>query len=342
MSEKVRDIYFDQLRGIAIIAIVAIHVSSVIFNINSADKANFSFLFNYRQLLNFAVPLFIFVSGYFMAKKDVSNSKKYKSFIFKRASKILIPYAIYTSIFIIIDYHSGEDISLKTITRNFLTGDVVSPYYFFILIFQYYLLLPLLQKINSSKGLIISIIINILYFVFLYMYRVNSYYDISNLNYATIFLAWIFFYQYGLYCGKYGAPKKSVIFLVLLAISIILILIESAFWMTHKQLVSFAISQLRISSFIYSLCLINVLVSYRFFYLKFLSSIGLVSFGIFLTHMFLLLYLLKPLTENQLLFSIQPLYQVIILFVIIFINYLVIRFLQILLPKKINQILGFL
>lgn len=336
-----RDDYFDQLRGIAIIALVAIHISSVIVDRNFANTFNFSFLFIYRQLLNFVIPLFIFVSGYFMAIKDVSTIKKYQSFIFKQAKKILIPYVIFTSIFILIDCYSGESITLKSVTLNFLTGNVVSPYFFIILIFQYYLLLPILQKINNLKGLIISIIINILYFVALYIYRINLTQDIPNLYYALIFPAWLFFYQYGLYSGKYGLPKKSTIWLWLLPLSIILILIESLFWLKEKHLVSFAISQLRVSSFIYSFILINILVSYRFFNIKFLSKIGLVSFGIYLTHMFLLVYLVLPLTTKILIYDIQPLYQIIILFLIILINYFAIYIVQKILPKKINQLIGF-
>lgn len=336
-----RDDYFDQLRGIAIIAIVAIHVTSVIVDRNFANTFNFSFLFIYRQLLNFAIPLFLFVSGYFMAIKDVSNVKKYKSFILKQTKKILIPYTIFTSIFILIDYYSGESITLKSVALNFLTGNVISPYFFIILIFQYYLLLPLLQKINNLKGLIISIVINILYFVALYIYRINLTQDIPNLYYALIFPAWLFFYQYGLYSGKYALPKKSAIWLWLLPLSVVLIFIESKFWLKEKNLVSFAISQLRVSSFIYSFILINILVSYRFFNIKFLSKIGLVSFGIFLTHMFILLYLFIPLTINTGIYYNQPLYQISILLAIILINYFAIYLVQKILPKKINQLLGF-
>lgn len=338
---KKRDDYFDQLRGVAIIAVVAIHITSVIIDKNFANTFNFSFLFIYRQLLNFAIPLFLFVSGYFMAKKDVSTVEKYKSFILKQAKKILIPYAIFTSMFILIDYYNGESITLKSVTLNFLTGNVVSPYFFIILIFQYYLLLPLLQKINNIKGLIISIVINILYFVALYIYRINLTQDIPNLYYALIFPAWLFFYQYGLYLGKYGLTKKSAIWLWLLPLSVILIFIESMLWLKEKHLVSFAISQLRISSFIYSFVLINILVSYRFFNLKFLSKIGLVSFGIYLTHMFLLIYLVLPLTTKTLIYDIQPLYQILILFSIILINYYVINLMEKILPKKLNQLLGF-
>lgn len=341
MSEKKRDDYFDQLRGIAIIAIVAIHITSVIIDKSFTNTFNFYFLFIYRQLLNFAIPLFLFISGYFMAKKDVSSVGKYKTFILSQAKKIIIPYVIFTSLFILVDYYSGENITVKSVLLNFLTGNVISPYFFIILILQYYLLLPLLQKINNIKGLTFSIVINILYFFALYIYRINLNQDIPNLYYALIFPAWLFFYQYGLYSGKYGLPKKSVIWIWFLILSIILILIESMIWFKEKHLVSFAISQLRVSSFIYSFFLINILVSYKFFKIKFLSKIGLVSFGIYLTHMFLLVYLVLPLTTKKLIYDIQPVYQILILFLIILINYFAIYIFKKILPKKISHLLGF-
>lgn len=341
MPVKERDNYFDQLRGIAIIAILAIHISSVIADKIFVDTINFSFLYVYRQLLNFAVPLFLFVSGYFLAKKDVSSVSKYKSFIFKQANKIIIPYVIYTLIFILIDHHNGETITFRSVSQNLLTGNVISPYFFIPLIFQYYLLLPLLQKFNNFKGLMISVVINILYFIGLYAYRFGLSTDIPNLYYALVFPAWIIFYQYGLYSGKFGLPKKSIISLLLLAVSIVLLFVEANFWMSEKNLFSFAISQIRLSSFIYSFCLINVLVTFKLFYSKFLSRVGLISFGIFLTHMFILVYFLAPIVLNTELYFNQPLYQIVILFLLVIIDYLVIIMLQKIFPKKLSQILGF-
>lgn len=53
---KQRNLYFDFLRGVAIILVVAIH--SFILGENSNEI---------RQLLNTAVPLFVAISGFFLS-----------------------------------------------------------------------------------------------------------------------------------------------------------------------------------------------------------------------------------------------------------------------------------
>ena len=61
-----RDISFDAFRGIAIIAVVAIHAFDTDFWVRCSQPFRWNCfpLIAYRQLLNFAVPAFIFISGY--------------------------------------------------------------------------------------------------------------------------------------------------------------------------------------------------------------------------------------------------------------------------------------
>lgn len=74
MTNIKRDLYFDQLRGIAIIPVVLIHTTGTMASFNE-NSWNFNFLFTLRQILNFAVALFIFISGYFLSKKSIQSKK---------------------------------------------------------------------------------------------------------------------------------------------------------------------------------------------------------------------------------------------------------------------------
>jgi fucose 4-O-acetylase-like acetyltransferase len=85
-----RDESFDFFRGIAIIAVVAIHVSSVFNSYNSNG------LLLYRQSLNFAVPLFLFISGYFLSNKKIDSFEEYKRFLTHRLSRVLVPYLFWS------------------------------------------------------------------------------------------------------------------------------------------------------------------------------------------------------------------------------------------------------
>jgi surface polysaccharide O-acyltransferase-like enzyme len=91
--EKKRIYYFDMLRGIAIMAVVAIHSSGGGLTFPS-DSFNFNFTIFWRNSLNFSVPLFIAISGYFLAKKEINNRNDYFRFLKKQIPKIYIPLLI--------------------------------------------------------------------------------------------------------------------------------------------------------------------------------------------------------------------------------------------------------
>lgn len=59
LMSKSRNTYFDFLRGVAIIMVIAIH---------TYHKAEDSVAF--RQILNAAVPLFIAISGFFYPRSE--------------------------------------------------------------------------------------------------------------------------------------------------------------------------------------------------------------------------------------------------------------------------------
>lgn len=74
-----RNLYFDFLRGVAIIMVIGIHCYTIDNNIL------------FRQVLNAAVPLFIAVSGFFLSQKVIKDrismlffgGNKYLKFMFQ-------------------------------------------------------------------------------------------------------------------------------------------------------------------------------------------------------------------------------------------------------------------
>ena len=137
--------YFDFLRGIAIMMVVGIHT----FPKCSWDDTDDCFQIALRQLLNCAVPLFLALSAYFLAKKSFRSFKDIRSFWKKQIPKVYIPYVIWSIPLYLLAVKSGNDPMIETI-RLFVCG--YSIYYFIALIIQCYLLLPLLNKINKSGG----------------------------------------------------------------------------------------------------------------------------------------------------------------------------------------------
>jgi surface polysaccharide O-acyltransferase-like enzyme len=67
--------YFDFLRGIAIIFVVAIH-SFTPFSISESNTLNYHLAIIWRQIIGCAVPIFLAISGYFMSNKDINTHSK--------------------------------------------------------------------------------------------------------------------------------------------------------------------------------------------------------------------------------------------------------------------------
>lgn len=141
MSHRIQ--YFDALRGIAIMMVVGIHTFQYPL---AGDGYGMALLI--RQIFNCAVPLFLAISGYFLASKDLTTKDNYVSFIGKQIPKVYIPCLIWAIPMFVKDIYT-DGISFKAIILFLLCG--YSIYYFVALIIQYYLLLPVLQKVKGLK-----------------------------------------------------------------------------------------------------------------------------------------------------------------------------------------------
>ncbi|MCK0159330.1 acyltransferase family protein [Allomuricauda sp. F6463D] len=66
MKERIG--YYDTFRGVAITAVVAIHSDFIGYTFD--DKSLFfNITLIWRQMMNFAVPMFIAISGFFLVNK---------------------------------------------------------------------------------------------------------------------------------------------------------------------------------------------------------------------------------------------------------------------------------
>ena len=85
---NIRNPYFDYLRAMAIIMVVAIHCY---------DAQTESFLVQLiRNFLNCAVPLFLAVSAFFLSRKDLKSWRPYKNFLQVQIPKVYIPMVIWS------------------------------------------------------------------------------------------------------------------------------------------------------------------------------------------------------------------------------------------------------
>ena len=139
---KERIIWFDFLRGVAILMVVSIHTFAA--TVQNGSQAN-DLTILLRQVLNCAVPLFLAISGYFLARKK--SERSYLQFWKRQIPKVYIPTLIWSLPYLALYIWQGND-WLKGILIFAVFG--FSIYYFIALIVQYYLLFPVLQKVKMG------------------------------------------------------------------------------------------------------------------------------------------------------------------------------------------------
>lgn len=336
-----RNRYFDQLRGIGIIGVVLIHTFGLIVLFGQGSR-NFQFLFYTRILFNFAVPLFIFMSGYFLADKKIDSFSSYTKFLSRQCLKILVPYFLYSAATLIYGAIFSSGTTVSTIIKTLLTGSAQVPYYFIILIIQYYLFLPLLQRFTNRKGFIIAAFFNTVFLILLYFIRLHGRTELPLIITAGVFPAWIVFFHGGICIKRNDLPQLTYTQICLfLVVAVTATVLESLYWLQAAQSVSFALSQLKITSFIFSWAFILFLLKKPVPLNKVLIKMGEYSFGIFLIHIPVMIVAFRFLNIFPGLLRIQPLYQCIYTVLTLGISSLIIYLSNKFLPEKINFVLGF-
>ena len=100
-SERIE--YFDFLRGIAIIFVIAIHSFSP-FSLNESNTVVYHLAILWRQIIGCAVPIFMAISGYFMSYKVIDTQSKYHAFIKKQIPRVYVPMLVWSLPFLINSY----------------------------------------------------------------------------------------------------------------------------------------------------------------------------------------------------------------------------------------------
>ena len=259
------------LRAMAIIAVVVIHSYPIgIVGV---------FL---RPFVNFAVPMFIFLSGY-LTKFEIGD---YKTFAIKRIKRVLIPYCIWSIIYAV---PTGFDGFLF----KFLTGRCCGIYYYIFVYVQLVILTPLIVKLAKSRFRVLGWLITpVCTVVFRYVFTVLKI-DVLSANFNYLFVAWFIYYYFGLMLGngKITIKPRYTIYVVLYAVAIALSVGEGLVWY-HFGNYDMATTQLRLTSLATSL--IALVFSYWFIrsdklnaknvISRVLIAIGNASFGVYLSH----------------------------------------------------------
>ena len=290
-----RDIFWDVVKGICIIAVILIHTTSR----NSLGGVI------WRQFINFPVAMFFFVAGYFC-----HGEASYGVFVIKKTKRLLVPLAVasivYGSLELYFGFGSGNPLAVSRIFSA-LASFPLGWGYFVLALFQCMLLAPMLQKVkNRSRILLASFALYLV--TALYMYLAStvflSCWTLANSVPVIFCTAWLPLFVLGLNMQKrrltvwapcartYGA----LVFLLAVAV------VTGIYWYDVAT-IQLARSQIRLPCILLSFVLAALLpnlgdrysLSGRWCYM--LARLGEMSFFVYLWHRFVLLSLRSGLPQ---------------------------------------------
>jgi len=345
-----RDLSFDAFRGIAIIAVIAIHAAATGFLENQAlsDGNGIYFRVAYFQPLLFAIPAFIFMAGYWAAKRPVNTIGDYKAFLARKLPRILLPYLFWSLVIFGFKAVKLRNPDAYSMIVALLTGRACFTYYFIVLIAQLYVVTPALQYINRSVyGPISVLVLNAA--VLLALYLLNIYHGVGGLSTYWLFCVWIIFYEVGLVAGsrdnKFVLQKKRFFVLSALLASLLLSVAEGIVWVSRYDNLSLAIAPIKYSSFIYSGCVILGFLAVRESIKRWpgiLVAVGNYSYGIYLIHIFILARVIVIVQKINILRSFPPASQLVIILATLSASFILISLTRKLLPETFcRRVLGF-
>ena len=296
-----KDIFWQQIRGGTILAVIFIHChNGVELPLNSINGASYFIL---RNLMNFPVNMFFFMSGFFMKPVD-----DVKAFYKKRLPKLVIPYLFYTVAYLGMSAVFGNGISVKRIILAVFLGTASTPLYYIVVLTYFTLLAPfLLKTVQSKKN---SIIIMASAPAFLLVAYAIRFAGTDIWNYLKYTPVWLSFYYLGMIIKAYKPAFNRTILWILLPVSFACELISTRILLKPFGVIAY--SQMRFAGAFFSV--IIILLAYEYSKksdkndkCKWLAVIGDDSYAIYYMHCAFLMVFTRVITFKD--NSILPLYQ---------------------------------
>lgn len=282
--------YWQSIRGICILAVVLIH-SLGGFDYSTDYNTAFIIL---RQIINFAVAIFVFMAGYFVDVDALSDKKfSFKNWIMYRGGRLCIPFVIwsllYSGLELLRSVHSGNEIHWLGFAYRFIVGKSATPFYYNVVLMQLTVITPWIVKIVKRNGIISKVLWLVTPVYLVYLYTWNYIVGTSPRLYETLFPAWFGFYYLGIHvhCG-WKLKCNGYVAVGALAFSCV----EAVGLRAVGFDIGFYTSQITVGSFLYSIAMIGWILKKNESNRRgccLLSKIGDCSYGIFYIHMAVLM-----------------------------------------------------
>lgn len=294
------------MRGLSIIAVIVIHTY------NTYAWGGYGVII--RPLVNFAVGMFIFLSGYLTKENE---NGVYRDIIYRRIKKIIVPYIIWSFIFAIVNRR------INTFIPDVFMSKSNGIYYFILVYIQMVLLIPVTFKLLRSRFSKLGWFVTP---VSIFLIRYISLWFNIELGFpfqGELFVFWFGFYYLGVslkngYINLQLSPKCLT---NLCLFSLVIQGVEGFIWYWMGNF-DMATTQLKMSSIITT----GLFCISAYIYIeagdlnlneqpvvlkKFLKVLGDNSFGIYLCHM-LIIRILNKLVPMANVFPINAIFVIMI------------------------------
>ena len=281
---KKRINWIDVLRFIGVLSIITIHIVGNTINTFYLGGSWGNIYVIISSLCEFAIPLFVMISGMmWLSKKEYKE--KLKLHVIKVLFGIVVVGYVYTAMEIV--YRGGS--SLQTILTEpiirILTMDTWAHMWYLYMLLPLYLLTPLLKKLVDrldKDNYIILLMMSFLLFVVLHE-RILLVVNLPFFDLIYKFLGYVFYYLFGYFIYRekvnkyyryvtYTGAAVSVFYLINLAIS-------------SGEIKS--VSYISIPAFLIASTFIFLLKDKKFEHtntIDFITSVAKCSYGIYLIH----------------------------------------------------------
>jgi probable poly-beta-1,6-N-acetyl-D-glucosamine export protein len=313
------------LMGLAVLCVVLYHASGWGFiamfwwtdrylpvtvpNFDQMGSSSYCVLRVIEQLVIFAIPCFLFVSGFFLAFVTGRDRTKISwGIIITRVKNLFVPYLIWSSILIGLEVLLGRRLSVDEFIRIILTGQATDAYYFIPVLIQLYLLAPFLIPWARDRWKLVlfltgvfQIFILCLQYLMILGFEAPALQPFYILTRTWLFTGFLFWFALGIVFGFHSSEIKPLFIRLRwpLLLALILVFLLGIFewevllrasgkaWIAPKETL--------IDQFYAGLFLITFLGFERTALpgLKTISQIGTKSFGVYLVHSLALIYTSK-------------------------------------------------
>ncbi len=167
------------------------------------DSLPYFFAVGFWRLSSFVVQGYFFLSGIklFLGRKKESAGRFYLG----RLRRVLLPYAAVFCLFALYFVPTGAlKLTAGDFLWNLLTGKLCGHFYYVILILQFYLLTPFLQRVLPKTDPVLGCITSLLVMVLCKLYLPDGIAFLTGQPFGDnglLFTSYLFYFIAGAYCG---------------------------------------------------------------------------------------------------------------------------------------------